>query len=70
MHVYRFTLCMLLAATWCVSSLAQAQTASYRILVTNDDGIDAPGIAALVHELAKRAEVLVVAPHENQSGSS
>lgn len=42
------------------------------ILVTNDDGIGAPGIDALVNALLEleRVEVEVVAPAENQSGSS
>jgi len=37
------------------------------ILVSNDDGIDAPGIYALVMELRKIAEVTVVAPDKQQS---
>lgn len=42
------------------------------ILVTNDDGIDAPGINALVNQLIEldNVDVKVVAPAENQSGSS
>jgi 5'-nucleotidase len=42
------------------------------ILVTNDDGIGAPGIDALVTALADLpdTEITVVAPAENQSGSS
>lgn len=41
------------------------------ILVTNDDGVFAPGIAALAAALAEaRHEVVVVAPLEDQSGSS
>jgi 5'-nucleotidase len=42
------------------------------ILVTNDDGIGAPGIDALVNALIEMddVEVEVVAPAENQSGSS
>ena len=38
-----------------------------KILVTNDDGIDSNGIAALVESLKDIAEVTVVAPHEEQS---
>ncbi|MCU0454530.1 MAG: 5'/3'-nucleotidase SurE [Bacteroidetes bacterium] len=38
-----------------------------RILVCNDDGIDAPGIAALVKEMRRLGEVTVVAPHQQQS---
>lgn len=37
------------------------------ILVCNDDGIDAPGIFALVQELKKTAQVSVVAPDKQQS---
>jgi 5'-nucleotidase len=37
------------------------------ILVSNDDGIDAPGIYALVMELRTIAEVTVVAPDKQQS---
>ena len=37
------------------------------ILVSNDDGIDAPGIFALVQELRKVATVTVVAPDRQQS---
>lgn len=38
-----------------------------KILVTNDDGIDSAGIAALVEALKDIAEVIVVAPHDEQS---
>lgn len=38
-----------------------------RILVSNDDGIDAPGIAALVSELRKIGDVYVVAPDKQRS---
>jgi 5'-nucleotidase len=42
------------------------------VLVTNDDGIGAPGIDALVNALlaVDGLEVVVVAPAENQSGTS
>jgi 5'-nucleotidase len=39
-----------------------------RILLTNDDGIDAAGLRALVAPLAEHGEVIVIAPLENQSG--
>lgn len=39
-----------------------------RILLTNDDGIYAPGLAALERELRKHAEVHVAAPATEQSG--
>jgi 5'-nucleotidase len=38
------------------------------ILLTNDDGIDAPGIASLREELTAVGKVTVVAPADNQSG--
>lgn len=37
------------------------------ILVTNDDGINSPGIRALVHELQKVGTCFVVAPDRQQS---
>src|SRR5262249_17742897 len=40
---------------------------SMRILLTNDDGIYAPGLRALRPELQKLGEVLVVAPATEQS---
>lgn len=38
-----------------------------KILVSNDDGIDSAGIYALVSALKEIAEVIVVAPHKEQS---
>ncbi len=38
-----------------------------RVLLTNDDGIDSPGLHALAAALAPTAEVVVVAPWDNQS---
>ena len=35
-----------------------------RILLSNDDGYFAPGLAILAEHLSKLAEVVVVAPHE------
>jgi 5'-nucleotidase len=52
---------------WVALALPAAQT-PYRILVTNDDGVRAPGIAALANALKAMGEVTVVAPAENQSG--
>lgn len=43
---------------------------SPKILVTNDDGINAPGIAALASAMADLGEVFVVAPASEQSGVS
>jgi len=41
-----------------------------RILVTNDDGVKAPGLKALVKAFAREAEVYVVAPERPQSACS
>ncbi len=41
-----------------------------RILVSNDDGYFAPGISVLAEALASCAEVTVVAPERDRSGSS
>lgn len=41
-----------------------------RILVSNDDGYFAPGIAALVQALAEIGDVTVVAPERDRSGAS
>lgn len=41
-----------------------------RILISNDDGIHAPGIHALANELAKEHEVFVFAPDQERSGAS
>ena len=44
--------------------------ATMRILLTNDDGIFAPGLAALYKRLVDLGEVTVVAPTEGWSGAS
>ena len=41
-----------------------------RILVSNDDGVHSVGIATLADELARIADVIVVAPDRNRSGAS
>src|SRR5437899_5578416 len=47
---------------------AEAADRRPRILLSNDDGIEAPGLLAAYAELAKVGEVTVAAPAENQSG--
>jgi 5'-nucleotidase len=53
------------------SASSAAPARPLRILVSNDDGVAAPGIDALVQALAAEpaTEVTVVAPATNQSGS-
>ena len=41
-----------------------------RILVTNDDGVDAPGLLALKQALGELGDVVVLAPDRNWSASS
>ncbi len=60
----------LLSCVLVLASPADAQ--SYRVLLSNDDGIDSPLLAALKQELESLpgVEVVLSAPHENQSGAS
>ncbi|PHS19093.1 MAG: 5'/3'-nucleotidase SurE [Kangiella sp.] len=41
-----------------------------RILISNDDGIEAPGIQALFDELTKDNDITLVAPDRNRSATS
>jgi 5'-nucleotidase len=41
-----------------------------RILLSNDDGYFAPGLAALAEALAPVAEIIIVAPERDRSGAS
>ena len=45
----------------------QANRSILKILISNDDGIDSPGIAALAKELKKIGDVTVIAPRTEQS---
>lgn len=45
------------------------RAAGPRLLVTNDDGVGAPGLAALVEVLSEVYELVVVAPETDRSGS-
>lgn len=40
------------------------------ILITNDDGFNAPGIISLAKEVSKEHKVIIVAPREQKSASS
>jgi len=57
------------SASSAVASVAASRP--LRILVSNDDGVDAPGIDALVQALVAEPDVVVtvVAPAQNQSGT-
>lgn len=41
-----------------------------KILLVNDDGIDAPGIRALIDVLSREHEIFVIAPNSQRSGFS
>jgi 5'-nucleotidase len=58
-------------AGWLAASVASAAPPPLRVLVTNDDGVDAPGLDAVVAVLQAnpKLEVTVVAPATNQSGT-
>lgn len=47
-----------------------SRTAIPKILLTNDDGINAPGLKVLASAVKGLGEVFIVAPSENQSASS
>ncbi len=53
-----------------VDFLADVRDVAMRILVSNDDGYNAPGLEALVEALKGLGELTVVAPETNCSGSS
>ena len=58
----------LLLAFCALAPAGARQAPPYRILVTNDDGVRAPGLAAVAQILQAIGEVTVVAPAQNQSG--
>lgn len=44
--------------------------ANLRLLLTNDDGIDAPGLSALAEAVNDLGEITIIAPDRNRSGAS
>jgi 5'-nucleotidase len=64
----RLVLALLLSACVFVPVGAQQPPAPYRILISNDDGVRAPGLAAVAQILQAIGQVVIVAPSENQSG--
>ncbi len=48
----------------------KTQQVIMRILLSNDDGVHAPGIQTLAKALREFADVQVVAPDRNRSGAS
>jgi 5'-nucleotidase len=71
MHKARLLVAFVLAV--CLLAPAGAQQfrpapPPYRILISNDDGVRAPGLAAVAQILQAIGQVTVVAPSQNQSG--
>jgi 5'-nucleotidase len=50
--------------------MRSGKIAPMKILISNDDGYLAPGINALADQLSSFADIVVVAPDSNRSGSS
>ena len=59
---------VLVASSLALGTQPSAQSAPYRILLTNDDGVRAPGILALAQALGRVGELTIAAPNDNQSG--
>lgn len=59
---------VLVLAALAALSLPVAGQAPFRILLTNDDGVRAPGLDVLARALSEVGELTIVAPAENQSG--
>jgi 5'-nucleotidase len=71
MRSIRLAIGSLIALWLVVPALAQSPPQSaYRILVVNDDGVRAPGLAAVAQILQAIGEVTIVTPSENSSGAS
>lgn len=61
--------CLALLLALCAFAPAGAQPPPrYRILISNDDGVHAPGLAVVAQILQAIGDVIVIAPSDNQSG--
>jgi 5'-nucleotidase len=71
MQRVRILLALLTAVALLAPASAQQlrQPPPYRILISNDDGVRAPGIAALAQIMQAIGDVTIVAPAENSSGA-
>jgi 5'-nucleotidase len=59
-----------LLSTACGGAVPEPASGPLKILITNDDGIDAPGILALADALMPLGTVTVAAPRDPRSGAS
>jgi 5'-nucleotidase len=71
MQRLRIVLAVLTAVALLAPASAQQlrQPPPYRILVSNDDGVQAPGLAALAQIMQAIGDVSIVAPSRNYSGA-
>ena len=71
MQRVRIILALLTAVALLAPASAQQlrQPPPYRILISNDDGVQAPGIAALAQIMQAIGDVSIVAPSRNYSGA-
>jgi len=63
-------LCTALAAVCLMTAAAAQQQRPFRILISNDDGVRAPGLPVLASALKSAGDVIIVAPSDDQSGIS
>lgn len=65
-------LCALLVALWLLAPVGaqQREAPPYRILISNDDGVRAPGLAAVAMILQAIGTPIIVAPMDNQTGKA
>jgi 5'-nucleotidase len=70
MSICRIVVVILVAAYLLAPAAAQQRQPPppYRILIANDDGVNAPGIAAVAMILQAIGTPIIVAPADNQSG--
>lgn len=66
---FAFALLLPLPATAQATATPADAPRPFTILLTNDDGFDAPGLQALVKAFAGAGELYVSAPAQNQSGA-
>jgi 5'-nucleotidase len=64
-----FAVALVLACLFAPARAQQPrQVPPYRILISNDDGVRAPGLAMVAQTLQAIGQVIIVAPADNQSG--
>jgi 5'-nucleotidase len=59
----------LVFSVWLFVPAGAQQPPPYRILISNDDGVRAPGLAAVAQVLQAIGQVVIVAPSQNFSGA-